>query len=220
MLTKLSQHLLTASALGVAAFIALAPSTRLSLLAGEARIASALIETEAVQAPHAYRRLCAETPQVCAAQHAAEALAPVEAAMAAQYGEAALRPAPIELTAQRLEQMEQVNSVVNATIEPRLDVGGDVWRLGALYGDCEEYVLAKREMLMRLGWPRSSLRITVVHDGVGYHAVLVVETDQGAFVLDNLVGHITRVADSPYEFIVAESLDRPGGWVRIVRSES
>ncbi len=215
----MTRHLLTAAALGAAAFFAFAPSAHDLRLSPAARTPSALIETEAVEAPYAYRRLCAEAPEICPATHAAQALAPIEAAMEKAYGSDALRPASVVMTEERRRQLDRVNSVVNAAIEPRVDVGGDVWSLGFQFGDCEEYVLAKRELLIRLGWPRSALRITVVHDGIGYHAVLVVATDAGEFVLDNLVGYVSRVENSPYEFIVAESLDRPGAWVRIVRAE-
>jgi predicted transglutaminase-like cysteine proteinase len=44
-----------------------------------------------------------------------------------------------------------------------------------------------------------------------------VETDRGGFVLDNMVGHITTARESQYEFIVAESVNQPGAWVRIFR---
>lgn len=212
------RHLLTVSAIGLAAYFALTPSTPHLSLAAIQNAPTGLIETEAVQAPYAYRRLCAQEPQICAAERAAETLAPLETAMADRFGDAALQPAPIEMTDQRRTQLERVNAIVNTTIEPREDLDGDQWSIGALVGDCEEYVLAKREMLLRLGWPRSALRITVVHDGVGYHAVLVVATDAGEFVLDNLVGYISHVESSPYQFIVAESLTQPGAWVRVSRA--
>ena len=32
------------------------------------------------------------------------------------------------------------------------------------YGDCEDYVLQKRKMLIQAGWPREALLITVVRD--------------------------------------------------------
>ena len=54
------------------------------------------------------------------------------------------------------------------------------------YGDCEDYVLLKRRMLMQAGWPRQALLVTVVRDKQGDgHAVLTVKTDKGEFILDN-----------------------------------
>ena len=61
-------------------------------------------------------------------------------------------------------------------------------------GDCEDYVLLKRRMLMQAGWPREALLITVVRDKKGDgHAVLTVKTNRGEFVLDNQVGEILRL---------------------------
>ncbi len=46
------------------------------------------------------------------------------------------------------------------------------------YGDCEDYALLKRKMLMQAGWPREALLMTVVRDKKGEgHAVLTVKTD-------------------------------------------
>ncbi len=54
------------------------------------------------------------------------------------------------------------------------------------YGDCEDYVLLKRRMLMQAGWPREALLITVVRDrNNDGHAVLTVKTNRGEFILDN-----------------------------------
>ena len=54
------------------------------------------------------------------------------------------------------------------------------------YGDCEDYVLLKRRLLIQLGWPREALLVTVVLDNEDEgHAVLTVTTDKGDYVLDN-----------------------------------
>ena len=201
----------------------LAPTVGLAALVGLECVAlaassaphSALIETETVQPPRAYQQLCATAAQFCAETHTKGELDKMAGAMAAMYGSAALRPELPVLTEKRLQQLEQVNSTVNTTIQPVVDAGGDKWSFTAIAGDCEDYVLMKRELLARLGWPRSALRITVVHDGVGYHAILVVATQQGDFVLDNMAAYVSRVEDSPYEFVVAQSMDRPGSWARI-----
>ena len=206
------------SALGLAALLATHWSGDIERAPLAPSASSALIETETVQPPRAYRRLCNQEPGMCDAERAAQILAPYEARLTGMFGEDALKIEPVVLTEARMRQLEQVNDAVNVTIVPQPDMGGDVWSLGALVGDCEEYVLMKRELLMRLGWPRSALRITVVHDGAGYHAVLVVNTDRGDFVLDNLVAYVSRAENSPYEFVVAESRERPGSWVRISRA--
>lgn len=213
-------HLLTASLIGVAALLYFAPSSSAPqhrAFLTQASEPAQLMETDTVKAPYAYRRLCQEAPEFCAGRATAPTLQPIETALRTRFGSGALKPVLIDLTRERLEQLDQVNRTVNAAIQPRADHGGDNWRPNSAFGDCEEYVLLKRELLLRLGWPRTALRITVVRDGPGYHAVLVVRTNRGEFVLDNLVTHITRVEDSPYEFVVGQSLNQPGAWVRVHR---
>ena len=85
----------------------------------------------------------------------------------------------------------RVNKWVNETIKPITDMDHwgviEKWSLPTDgYGDCEDYVLLKRKMLIDAGWPREALLITVVRDKKGEgHAVLTVKTDKGEFVLDN-----------------------------------
>ncbi len=54
-------------------------------------------------------------------------------------------------------------------------------------GDCEDYALTKLHRLLRRGWPRDALRLTLatLPDGQE-HLVLAVRTDRGDYVLDNL----------------------------------
>ena len=55
------------------------------------------------------------------------------------------------------------------------------------WGDCEDFVLAKRKALVSAGVPRRALRIAVGRLPSGEaHAVLIVATDQGDYVLNNL----------------------------------
>ena len=54
-------------------------------------------------------------------------------------------------------------------------------------GDCEDFAIAKYTALRALGVPESRLRIAIVHDNLKNipHAILIVYTDQGAYLLDN-----------------------------------
>ena len=53
------------------------------------------------------------------------------------------------------------------------------------YGDCEDYVLLKRRMLIQSGWPREALLVTVVRNERDEgHAVLTVTSDKGDYILD------------------------------------
>jgi predicted transglutaminase-like cysteine proteinase len=84
------------------------------------------------------------------------------------------------------------------------------------YGDCEDYVLLKRRMLMQAGWPRQALLITVVrdHNDEG-HAVLTVKTDKGEFILDNQTQDILLWSETGYHFIKRQSQTDPNVWVSL-----
>lgn len=178
---------------------------------------TALIETNSVQAPRGFSDLCSRRPEICPSRAAEPEVSRMSSVFERMYGAAALVPTAPELTDERWRQLVRVNHAVNATIRPVADSGADLWSISALSGDCEEYVLMKREMLARMGWPRTALRITVVRDGQGYHAVLVVDTSGGEFVLDNMAADVSRVEESSYEFVVAQSSVSPGDWVRVSR---
>ena len=182
---------------------------------GEGVFQSRLIETGSVYAPRGFTELCERRPEFCAAERAAADIDPAAQTMASMFGRRSTAFQPPLWSAARLEVLRRVNAAVNASIRPVADRGADHWELNATYGDCEEYVLMKRELLARLGWPRAALRITVVRDSQGYHAILVAETSKGGYVLDNMTQRITTVEDSPYQFVVSQSVETPGAWVRV-----
>jgi predicted transglutaminase-like cysteine proteinase len=93
----------------------------------------------------------------------------------------------------RWNDLVHVNKLVNAKIKPLTDLEhwGVVERWSYPddgYGECEDYVLLKRRMLIQSGWPWEVLLITVVRGNKNEgHAVLTVITDKGDYVLDNPV---------------------------------
>ena len=103
-------------------------------------------------------------------------------------------------------KITSVNAKVNASIEPMndLDVYGkdEVWSYPRGFGDCEDYVLEKRRLLLAAGLPVSNLLITVVRkpDGEG-HAVLTVRTDAGDFILDNLSDEVKPWDRTGYRYL-------------------
>ena len=108
----------------------------------------------------------------------------------------------VEATGNILALLKRVNASVNASIKPRNDGAADVWSASATSGDCEDYVLAKRRALINAGLPASSLRIAYVktRSGVG-HAILVVKTSKGDYVLDNLNRSVRPLSQSGYRVI-------------------
>ncbi len=93
----------------------------------------------------------------------------------------------------------------------------EMWTYPAGKGDCEDYVLLKRRMLIERGWPESTLLITVVRDENNEgHAVLTVRTDSGDLVLDNKRQDIVRWTETPYTFIKQQSDRNPLVWISLL----
>ena len=131
------------------------------------------------------------------------------------------QPDRISLTAETWAKLQKVNLVVNTAIRPEEDREhygvADFWTVpvdGA--GDCEDYVLAKRKMLVLLGLPEPALRITVVLDhGTVRHAVLTVATDRGDFVLDSLKDEILATDQTDYVWVERQDRASRTGWVAL-----
>jgi predicted transglutaminase-like cysteine proteinase len=87
-------------------------------------------------------------------------------------------------------------------------------------GDCEDYALLKRRLLIEAGWPRQALLMTVVRDKRGDgHAVLTVITDRGDLVLDNQNPRIVNWVESGYRYIKRQSAEDPNVWVSLKSPE-
>ncbi len=84
-------------------------------------------------------------------------------------------------------------------------------------GDCEDFALEKRRRLVEAGFPSASLTMAIAYhtDQLFPHAVLLIESDQGTWVLDNVDDPIRCWDAVPYTFT---SRERPDGlWDRFVR---
>jgi predicted transglutaminase-like cysteine proteinase len=128
--------------------------------------------------------------------------------------------APLKLNPANWNEILNINATVNMVIEPKSDLSiygkEEVWTFPDRAGDCEDYVLLKRELLMNEGLSPSDLLITVVRkpDGEG-HAVLTVRTDKGDFILDNLTSKVMLWKDTPYTYLKRQSEVHAGHWVSI-----
>jgi predicted transglutaminase-like cysteine proteinase len=134
-------------------------------------------------------------------------------------------PRQIILTPKAWQDLVEVNAWVNQSIRPLTDWQhwgvADRWNYpDDGYGDCEDYVLLKRRMLMRAGWPREALLITVVKDGNGEgHAVLTVVTNKGDFVLDNGTPEVKLWSWVGYKFLKRQSQNNPNVWLSLKVSQ-
>ncbi|WP_457795529.1 transglutaminase-like cysteine peptidase [Methylocystis sp. S23] len=135
--------------------------------------------------------------------------------------DAAGAPRTIELTAAALRKIEGVNALVNNKIEPVSDAehagAPDAWDYPTDgKGDCEDYALLKRRVLMEAGFPRAALLLAVVKDEHGDgHAVLMARTDRGDFVLDNLADEVKPWGKTSYRFVKRQSQENQNVWVAI-----
>ena len=130
-------------------------------------------------------------------------------------------PRDVVLSTQAWKDLQRINLWVNTNIKPMTDM--DHWGVVERwnypddgYGDCEDYVLQKRKMLMQAGWPREALLITVVRDQHGDgHAILTVKTDKGEYILDNQTDDILLWSDTGYRFVKRQSQSDPNVWVSL-----
>jgi len=127
----------------------------------------------------------------------------------------------VVLSTKAWKDLLRINKWVNDSIKPVTDLEhwGVVERWSYPddgYGDCEDYVLLKRRMLMQAGWPRQALLITVVRDKRGDgHAVLTVKTDRGEFILDNQNEEVLLWSDTGYRFVKRQSQNDPNVWIAL-----
>ncbi len=129
--------------------------------------------------------------------------------------------AAMVLTSERWQQLVDVNNAINASVVPVSDEDyykvSEYWTYPDGYGDCEDFALAKRKLLIANGWNPSTLLMTVVRESNGNgHAVLMVRTDRGDLVLDNQDGRVLLWNETPYHFLKRQSQQNADRWVDIL----
>jgi len=156
---------------------------------------------EATRAPIGWIEFCTASPRECSGHPAT--------------------PHDVVLSTAAWKELTRINLWVNSHIKPMTDLEHygvvEKWAYpDDGYGDCEDYVLLKRRMLMQAGWPREALLITVVRDKHGDgHAVLTVKSNKGEFVLDNQIDEILLWSDTGYRFVKRQSQADPNVWVSL-----
>ena len=131
------------------------------------------------------------------------------------------QPRDIVMTQTAWRDLLRVNRWANDHIKPITDMEHwgvvEKWSLPTDgYGDCEDYVLLKRKMLIDAGWPREALLITVVRDKKGEgHAVLTVKSNKGEFILDNQNEDVVAWTETGYRFVKRQSQSDPNVWVSL-----
>jgi predicted transglutaminase-like cysteine proteinase len=191
------RHLLSLPVLGCLAALTL-PSYA---SADEMRVATYEPLGGAVRAPSGWLQFCHDWPDQCPTT--------------------VLPPTDITMTPAAWASIVAVNLDVNRSIKPVTDQEhygrSEYWTYPTdQRGDCEDFLLLKRKILMEKGFPRQALLITVVAlaNGDG-HAVLTVRSNKGDYVLDNLRGDVLPWAETGYRFVKRQSQADPNLWIML-----
>lgn len=151
--------------------------------------------------PYGYVDFCGRNPALCSHEPPAPALA--------------ISPGLLSVIA-------QVNDYINVTVtaDTDKDLYGltEFWTLPKGRGDCEDYVLLKKQSLEDLGLPAGALLITVVLDELlSGHAVLTLRTSEGDLILDNRRNDILPWNKTNYTFLKRQSSKNPGVWAALLQ---
>ncbi|MBW8892177.1 MAG: transglutaminase-like cysteine peptidase [Burkholderiales bacterium] len=120
-------------------------------------------------------------------------------------------PAPPIVSELSDRELQRINTQVNRSIRRSDDYAtygrADYWAAGVDHvkrGDCEDYALAKR---------RALIVVRTFHGEM--HAVLLVATNEGEVVLDNLSPWIVPWNEAPYQWLDRQAPGAPTKWVHI-----
>lgn len=124
--------------------------------------------------------------------------------------------------------IDNVNRQVNNQMHPAVgDLDGrstdkiifgvdEKWAYTKEDGDCEDVALVKRHKLMEMGFPMSSLLLTVVsadpRNGRYDHMVLTVRTTRGDFILDVNDERVLPWYQTPYKFVLRQNAKNRTSW--------
>lgn len=154
-------------------------------------------------APFAFHDWCKSDPVVCDASQGSSS---------------------IQLTYEMLSMIEIVNHDVNAHIKPADDIEQygieDHWVANPQsgFGDCEDYALSKKALLLNVGLPSAAMRLATVYDPetLEGHAVLVIGTSQGLLVLDNRVPEVLELHKAMYKAYWIQPKNPNNMWTAVV----
>jgi predicted transglutaminase-like cysteine proteinase len=132
----------------------------------------------------------------------------------------------IHLTPEVWAALNGINQSINAKIRPMSDEQAfgisDYWTLPLsdgprAVGNCKHYALEKRKALVDAGFSADALSIAIVKTSWGeVHAVLIVGTDQGDYVLDNLSPWIKGWREVNYAWVERQVPGKPLHWAGVV----
>lgn len=107
----------------------------------------------------------------------------------------------------------RINSDVNGRVSYRFDKDlygtPEFWEPAQSLGDCEDYALEKRRLLLEAGWPQDAMGLIFCRINSNGHCCLWVLTDRGSYILDNNYMDPMQPDMLPYQW---ESMLCAGQW--------
>lgn len=129
----------------------------------------------------------------------------------------ATNAAPVGADALRMATV--INRAANNRIRPVSDMDqyatAERWSLPTKRGgDCEDYALFKKMELIKAGVSADRLLMAAVLDKKNnVHAVLILRTEMGDYVLDNLTSRVLPWNKTGYSFLRMQDPKQPARWV-------
>ncbi|TGV26328.1 transglutaminase-like cysteine peptidase [Mesorhizobium sp. M4B.F.Ca.ET.143.01.1.1] len=112
--------------------------------------------------------------------------------------------------------LEDVNRAVNRSIKYRLDVE-DHFDDGPEWGDCDDFALTKRNILLKRGFDPSNVLFIYAHlhgESEGNdHNVLAIRTDHGLKIMDNMTDEIYGFDRMMVDWAYMEGIENPKAWL-------
>lgn len=151
--------------------------------------------------PFAHTRFCMQYPADC------------------EVGGVSFPDGGVRMTLPRWIELLEINRDVNLAIVPERNLGGilgERWVINPKSGDCNDYAVTKRHELIQRGWPSSALLLAEVVTTWGeHHLILVVRTEEGDFVADNLTPRLRQWSETRYRWLRVQSPENPMFWAKV-----
>lgn len=132
------------------------------------------------------------------------------------------RSGTIKLTPQRRAELVKINAKVNRAIRSDPNTAGlaaEKWLVAPQSGECHDYAVTKRHDLIARGWPsRALLLAEVIVPSGEHHLVLVIRTNEGDLVADNLNGNIRNWSKIDYQWVRIQTPANPMYWATLSRT--
>jgi len=130
--------------------------------------------------------------------------------------------APVLISGNQLDYAISLNRQINRQVRSISDMAQygvvEHWALPtARGGDCEDFALLKKKRLIEAGLdPQMLLIATVLDRRRDAHAVLVMRTAQGDFILDNLRDDVLHWSRTGYTYLRMQDPSDPRRWTAVI----